>query len=1134
MMKHYIVLTFCLLFQGGVIQAQSSKSDSLFTIGVNLYNAGKYQEAIPIFTESDKLDKAELDSTSNRRDYSAMWLASCYYHIGDTARAKGIDKYYRFAPVDRRLTIESDSLSSACSVSYQIGNIESAISYAIKCAEIEKSIVGEKHMWYANSINAIGNLYFYLKDLGKSPLYLKHGASIIEHNYGRYSIEYADAIKNLGRATGYLNDSLNAIKYLKEYGDIMKTMYGCSSDEYINSMKELAHYYSYLEKHQEAISLTKILIKSLTPEHPSYLSLLWNLAGYYQGIAEYNEAILLHNELLKLYEEEYGRVNYIYVACLKELALDYFYTGRYSDGISKGTEALDVYNQLENKEKSLGAVILGVLALNYSGIGDLSKSIDLTKQCIEIEDELLKQDVNYALKEAYAFNLVNLAGYYSLSGKYDECVGLGPKALKVCEEYLGRGHSKYAYLLNNLAISYDAIGNYDEALRLTKEDLNITEERLGREHPDFAQALTNYAKYVAKKGNYTEALQLEEEALQIRKETLGEKHPSYISSASDISRIAYIMRDTLKLQHYTMEATNLLRDYILDNFSGLIPKERTRMWKKNSSWFESEIQALALICPTDLLICNGYDGVLLSKGLLLNTELEMKNVLKESNNSDIIKMYETLNSTRHLLTTEYEKPIENRIINTDSLSKIIDKKERELITKSKSYGDYTKNLRINWKDVRDALTEKDIAIEFLSFYWNKDSTMYAAYILKKDMKRPVLYHTFVGTKFEKDKSLYRTPNYSRWLWEPISDLLEGVENVYFAPSGELYNIGIEYLPHWSGEGLMSEKWNMYRLSSTRQLAVVKDKNDFKRASVYGGIKYDTKEDLLIADSRKYHSQERSLNYEPYAVADSLNLRAGASYLPASKVEAEEIDKTLEQKKISTTLLIDTLATEGAFKSLSGKKANLLHIATHGFYWPEREARYMNNLSFLMLSNDHPKYVEDKALTRSGLLLAGANNALMGKKLPEGVDDGILTAKEISQLDLRGLDLVVLSACETGLGEIKGDGVFGLQRGFKKAGANSLLMSLWKVDDEATRLLMTQFYKNLTSGKSKFESLRQAQEYVRNYEVEVEVKSDVRPAVSAHAKLQAQQNINKERQFKKIRKYEDPKYWAAFILLDAID
>ena len=160
----------------------------------------------------------------------------------------------------------------------------------------------------------------------------------------------------------------------------------------------------------------------------------------------------------------------------------------------------------------------------------------------------------------------------------------------------------------------------------------------------------------------------------------------------------------------------------------------------------------------------------------------------------------------------------------------------------------------------------------------------------------------------------------------------------------------------------------------------------------------------------------------------------------------------------------------------------LHIATHGFYWTESEAGQLKKLDFLMLGdNQNPKYVEDKALTRSGLLMAGANNALTGLELPEGVDNGILTAKEIAGVDLRGMDMVVLSACQTGLGEITGDGVFGLQRGFKKAGVCSLLMSLWKVDDNATQMLMTRFYANLIAGKPKYEALREAQRYVREYE-----------------------------------------------------
>lgn len=138
------------------------------------------------------------------------------------------------------------------------------------------------------------------------------------------------------------------------------------------------------------------------------------------------------------------------------------------------------------------------------------------------------------------------------------------------------------------------------------------------------------------------------------------------------------------------------------------------------------------------------------------------------------------------------------------------------------------------------------------------------------------------------------------------------------------------------------------------------------------------------------------------------------------------------------------------------------------------------------------------------------------------------------MDLRKLDLVVLSACQTGLGEISGDGVFGLQRGFKKAGANTLMMSLWKVDDKATKLLMSRFYSNLVAGKSKIESLRDAQKYVREYETEVEVRPDNKPAISAHAKVQVQQSNTQQKIIKKVHPYKDPKYWAAFILLDALN
>ena len=179
---------------------------------------------------------------------------------------------------------------------------------------------------------------------------------------------------------------------------------------------------------------------------------------------------------------------------------------------------------------------------------------------------------------------------------------------------------------------------------------------------------------------------------------------------------------------------------------------------------------------------------------------------------------------------------------------------------------------------------------------------------------------------------------------------------------------------------------------------------------------------------------------------------------------------------------------------------------YGFYWTETELNEKEDLRGLpfIRDNDRPRFVEDKAMTRSGLLFAGANKVLSGKTIPEGYDDGILTAKEISTLDLRGLDLLVLSACQTGLGEIKGDGVYGLQRGFKMAGAQTIVMSLWKVDDDATQMLMTEFYRRYLSGQSKHDAFLAAQEAVRNFKGKIRGKD---------------------------RNFSDPKYWAGFVMLD---
>lgn len=249
---------------------------------------------------------------------------------------------------------------------------------------------------------------------------------------------------------------------------------------------------------------------------------------------------------------------------------------------------------------------------------------------------------------------------------------------------------------------------------------------------------------------------------------------------------------------------------------------------------------------------------------------------------------------------------------------------------------------------------------------------------------------------------------------------------------------------------------------------------------------------LIAESRSgdFHPVSASR-----AISDA-NLRYGVKYLPATMKEVEEIAQEFVNKP---RLVTDVSGTEESFKSLNGTSLDIIHLATHGFFWSNEDAENRKYVTFLKHMDGSHQSEEDKALMRSGLLFSGANIGLKGEPLPNDVEDGVLTALELSNLNLGNVDMVVMSTCESGLGETSGEGVFGLQRGFKLAGANTLLMSLWKVDDEATKILMVEFYKNYLLGKTKRESLHLAQQSLRN-----------------------------------TPQYSDPEYWAAFILLDGIN
>lgn len=463
-----------------------------------------------------------------------------------------------------------------------------------------------------------------------------------------------------------------------------------------------------------------------------------------------------------------------------------------------------------------------------------------------------------------------------------------------------------------------------------------------------------------------------------------------------------------------------------------------------------------------------FNYILLYKQAFLESETKMREQILNSGDDTVRTKFSELQSLKNTVQTYSKAGLDTSIIQEQITSL-----EKQLLEDSKAYGDFTTSLNVKWQDVLNKLDAKSAVVEFLSYddLTNGKRSIGAA-VLSKTIQIPILIHLGDEDSFIKEDA-YTTPQYGEKVWEPIIEKLGGVEKIYFSPSGVFYDTAIENLRY--KEGLISDVYDLIRISSSRQIC-----NDFVSTGinslVIGGIDYES-----------YNQKEQ----------DSKGLRAALSsvpFLPGTKIEAETVHTVMSQNNLNSTLYIGKNGTESVIKQIKPLETKIMHIATHGYY-RSASSKYDNRII-----NLYTQQSEDDMLNNSGILMAGAQLALDGEMFEKEADDGILTAQEISTLDLRGLDLVTLSACETAKGDITGEGVFGLQRGFKKAGVNSMLMSLWKVDDEATCKLMTEFYSNWISRKmTKHKAFEVAKRTVR------ETKG-----------------------------WEDPKYWAAFILLDGFN
>ncbi len=845
--------------------------------------------------------------------------------------------------------------------------------------------------------------------------------------------------------------------------------------------------------------------------HPVYAASMLELGWLYEDWGRYDYALWHFTEAKNIYESRFGKSNTDYAQSLANLGVMYFLLGDFQQSESLYMESSAIYARELGKMHHLYANSLGSLAFLYQNIGQFQKAEKLHKEGIVIWETLLGKTYRGTLYarnnlanlymfmnqyekaesifiELLAIDQVNadtlqmlqpindLAYLYTISGQYAKAEPLFKKANLICEKIYGTSHPDYARSLTNLAWFYIYMEQYKQPEIYFLEASVIYERVVGKKCQEYAGTLQGLAQVYQKSSQYDQAEASFFEAGKIWLEVFGNTHPYYLDHLDKLAEFYCESGHCQKAEPIHLKINNIRQINLLNNTAFLSEQEIMQEEKLNRKINDKFIAFAASRAPDSPEFSAAlWDNALFYKGMLLENALAFRNAVSHSQDSGLVEKKLNWQHFQRLLAAERGEPLamQNNIQELEEQAIAL---EKELIRAVPGFRETLK--RFSWKEIQACLGSHDAAIEFIVY---RDSAAagekYAALLLRPDDTHPVFVplceekqlSRLVQRAGRKDQEFYwamyrpgqnGAASLYDLLWKPLESLLPAGGKIYYSPTGLLHRLNPDAMQFKKNTPLL-KPYHLIRLGSTRQLCQMpEEKKAHREVVLMGGVQYEPDERTIPSSARiedhTFGTNGRGL----FSYTDS-TLRGGNwSYLPFTQQEVDTVWHQLQQHGFEVRAYTGNAATEEAFRQ-TGRNSGLpspkiIHLATHGYFFPDIKTTnpVRNDASTIFKISDHP-------LIRSGLILAGGNHAwLTGKPLRENMEDGILTAYEISQMDLSDTELVVLSACETGLGDVAGnEGVYGLQRAFKLAGVRYLIMSLWKVDDRATMELMSSFYTN---------------------------------------------------------------------------
>lgn len=705
------------------------------------------------------------------------------------------------------------------------------------------------------------------------------------------------------------------------------------------------------------------------------------------------------------------------------------------------------------------------------------------KAIVEFQSQMHPEEDGYYLPYTL------LADIYRLKGDKENCFAcidslfLSIDRIKepreLCHMYMAR------------ARCYNGFKDYNAAL----SDYKKADEILATQYPQSEEnrvtLLSAMGGMEHRLGHHGESERLYHLYAEYTKQLYGEKSMEYINALITLANAeGFAEHLDAGCRNYT-EATANLKNLMKERVPYMSADERESFWNPVSSLFMMmtpyALQAKRNQTP---FTKSCYDALVMSKAFLLESDRSLFDVVKKEGTKEDMRDYMQLTLMKDKIK-ELEKDYVQFSDSILSMSQEADKLAVRLAERCRSFGRITGFMDIDYDAVKQALKSNETLLDFTDYVSESVGRKYAAYIINKEDEFPLVKYLFAERQIDSlgisrpdmfyDKDY--APEVLKLLWEPQKEYIAEGTTVYYVPSQLLFQVSLESLPLADGS-LLGSHYNFVRLSSARELVTAQGETLSEKpqsAVLYGGLQYDLQPTAMVEEAKKYELSDLLVMRGDTTRGDSI-----FHELPGTKQEIIKIESVLKANNWSVTPRMGMEGTEESFLSMHGKSPQVLQIATHGFYYTPDRAETV----------DYLKGYSD-AMSLSGIVLSGGNAAWLGQELPEGVLGGILTASNIARLDLSDTEMVVLSACQSGQGKATSEGLYGLQRAFKKAGVGTIVMALWSVSDKVTTEFMTTFYEQLASKQcqwNKRKAFEQAKSIIRD-------------------------------------KYPDPFHWAAFVMLD---